>query len=274
MKLAFEISGRHYQMETNEPIDISIPINFNGEQPNAYGAPLASAKTFEAGTFVADTRRGGSCNVEEYRIIPHCNGTHTECVGHIALERISIQSILKNSFIASALITIFPIKANDTNEICHPTAQENDLLLTKRELEKALATFGTNFIEGLIIRTLPNDLSKTTRQYGDPPPPYFTIEAMHFINELGVQHLLVDIPSIDRTSDEGKMTAHHLFWNVREESHDVDSHDHSLKTITEMIFVPDEVEDGRYLLNLQIPNFIADAAPSRPVIFKLLSPNL
>ncbi len=258
-------------METDEPIDISIPLNFNGEQSNAYGAPLASAKTFEDGSFIADTRRGGSCNVEEYRIIPHCNGTHTECVGHIALERISIHSVLKNTFIPSTLITVSPISATNTNENCRPIAKATDLLLTKRELEIALKNSETNFLEGLVIRTLPNDLSKTTRQYGEVPPPYFTIDAIHFINELGVQHLLVDIPSIDRTADEGKMTAHHIFWNVREESHDVDSHHHSLKTITEMTFVPDEVGDGRYLLNLQIPNFVADSAPSRPVIFQPLS---
>ena len=272
MRLAFEISGQHYQIETDEPIDISIPINFNGEQPSAYGAPVASAKTFEAGSFVADTRRGGSCNVEEYRLIPHCNGTHTECVGHIALERISIQSILKASFIASTLITVSPIKANDTDETCRPIARENDLLLTKAELERVLRNTKSRSLEGLIVRTLPNESSKKRFKYSDPPPPYFTLEAMQFINAFGVQHLFVDIPSIDRTADEGKMTAHHLFWNVPAESHEVDPEACSLKTITEMIFVPDEISDGHYLLNLQIPSFVADAAPSRALILPLLTP--
>ena len=41
------------------------------------------------------------------------------------------------------------------------------------------------------------------------------------------------------------------------------------KTITEMIFVDNHIEDGSYLLNLQIPAFVSDAAPSRPIIFKL-----
>jgi kynurenine formamidase len=205
--------------------------------------------------------------VEEYQLIPHCNGTHTECVGHIALERISIHSVLKNSFIPSTLITVSPVKPNETGEICRPPAQTADLLITKAKLENALRDVQRNFLEGLIIRTLPNDSSKKHRQYGDPPPPYFTIQAIEFINELGVQHLLVDVPSVDRTADEGKMTGHHIFWNAPEESHEVDPRDHSLKTITEMIFAPDEIEDGRYLLNLQIPNFMADAAPSRPLIF-------
>ncbi len=267
MKLAIQISNQLYQVDTEQPIDLSIPLYFNGEQPNAYSAPPAAAKTFETGSFIADTRRGGSCNVEEYRLIPHCNGTHTECVGHIALERISIHSVLKNTFIPSTLITVSPIDATDTNEACRPNAKAGDLLLTKAALERILRNANSGFLEGLIIRTLPNESSKKHRKYGEPPPPYFTIAAMQFINGLDVQHLLVDVPSVDRTADEGRMTGHHVFWNVPVGSHRVAPDNHSLKTITEMIFVPNEVEDGSYLLNLQIPGFVADAAPSRPLIF-------
>ena len=36
-----------------------------------------------------------------------------------------------------------------------------------------------------------------------------------------------------------------------------------------MIFVPNEVKDGRYLLNLQVPAFVSDAAPSRPILYKI-----
>ena len=38
------------------------------------------------------------------------------------------------------------------------------------------------------------------------------------------------------------------------------------KTITEMLFVPDEVPDGIALLNLQVPALSGDAAPSRPML--------
>jgi hypothetical protein len=36
-----------------------------------------------------------------------------------------------------------------------------------------------------------------------------------------------------------------------------------------MIYVPDEISDGEYLLNLQIAPFVSDASPSRPVLFKI-----
>ncbi len=44
---------------------------------------------------------------------------------------------------------------------------------------------------------------------------------------------------------------------------------YSSSTITELIYVPDHVPDGEYLLNLQIAPFNADASPSRPIIFPI-----
>ena len=100
-------------------------------------------------------------------------------------------------------------------------------------------------------------------------PPYFSLEAMAYLVGLGVEHILVDVPSVDRTFDEGKLNAHHIFWNIKAGAHEASSKAHLNKTITEMIFVPEEITDGSYLLNLQIAPFVADAAPSRPLIFPL-----
>ena len=41
------------------------------------------------------------------------------------------------------------------------------------------------------------------------------------------------------------------------------------KTITEMIYVPNEISDGLYVLNLQIAPFENDASPSKPVLYKV-----
>jgi hypothetical protein len=40
-------------------------------------------------------------------------------------------------------------------------------------------------------------------------------------------------------------------------------------TITEMIYVPDEVLDGSYVLNLQIASFENDASPSKPILYQI-----
>lgn len=271
MIINFEIENKNYFCNVSKPLDISIPMIFNGEQPNTYDVIGASAKAVETAEFIGDTLKGGSCNFEEYKLIPHCNGTHTECVGHISFERISIHDTLKDSFIPSTLISVTPDKAFDTNDNYIPEKNKTDLLITKKILEEKLNDADKNFLDGLIIRTLPNDESKKSRQYMKQQPSFFSIEAMEYIVSLDVKHLLIDIPSVDRTFDEGKLTAHHIFWDVPFESHEVDNDKHSMKTITEMIYASNEVEDGRYLMNIQIPNFVADAAPSRVLVYKVES---
>ena len=100
-------------------------------------------------------------------------------------------------------------------------------------------------------------------------PPLLSVEAMELVNQIGVRHLLVDVPSVDRMYDDGLLTNHHLFWNVKEKTHELSTATEQDKTITEMIFVEDEIADGLYGLNIQVPAFCSDAAPSRPMIMPL-----
>src|SRR6059058_4180122 len=89
-------------------IDISIPLHFGGPQPNAYDVDSASSRACEYGELVGDIRRGGSCNFEQVTLIPHCNGTHTECVGHITHERISVRECLRDVFIPARVVSVEP----------------------------------------------------------------------------------------------------------------------------------------------------------------------
>lgn len=270
MILQFVINSAHFKFDSDNPIPISIPLDFHGAQPNAFGVLKASAGAVKAGRLIGDTREGGSCNFEEFTFIPHCNGTHTECVGHISLERFSIHETLRDSFIPATLITVEPENAMASNENYEPDKQEGDLFISKKALTEKLYNSKHNFLQGLIIRTLPNDDTKKTRDYVKSPPPFFSLEAMEYISSLNVGHLLVDIPSLDRTNDEGLLSAHRIYWAVLPKKHDIVKAGHSLKTVTEMVYVPDEIEDGNYILNLQIADFVADASPSRPIIFKVL----
>ena len=96
--------------------------------------------------------------------------------------------------------------------------------------------------------------------------PFFTVEAMEYIVSLGVKHLLVDIPSVDRLFDDGILSAHNIFWETDNKKLNLIA---SKKTITEMIFVPNKIIDGKYLLNLQFAPFVSDASPSRPVLYQI-----
>jgi kynurenine formamidase len=254
------------EFDDQKPIDLSIPLIFNGSQPNAYGVDMATSTPCKSGELVGDTRLGGSCNFEQYTFIPHCNGTHTECVGHITNARISVRDCLQDLLIRALLITISPQSASHTTEECSVGSEDSDVVITRLDLEKAM--FGRN-ASGLIVRTSPNDESKLNRSYVDTIPPYFTYEAIGFIAERGVKHLLVDVPSIDRIYDGGKLANHRRFWNVEPASFEINAETRINSTITELIYIPNEAEDGEYVLNLQIAPFAADASPSRPVIFKV-----
>lgn len=269
MIFCVQINNHNYKINGSEPIEIAIPLLFNGAQPNAYGVEKATSKPCEAGELSGDTRRGGSCNFVQHTFIPHCNGTHTECVGHLTDERISIHDCLKDSFIGATLITIEPVNALESSETYAIGLSREDRLITKAALKKALKNADENFLQGLIIRTLPNDVSKKQRNYMENLPPFFSTEAIKFIAEKRIKHLLVDMPSIDRTFDEGKLSNHRIFWNVEPESRRINEASRVNNTITEMIFAADSIADGSYLLNLQIAPFAADAAPSRPVLFEM-----
>lgn len=264
--LQITLQNTTYQIATKGH-DISIPLYFNGLQPNSYGVPQAKSHAFEGGGFVGDVRRGGSCNFEVYELIPHCNGTHTECVGHIAAERVSVHERLQDTFIPATLISILPQKAVTTSDSYRPNFNESDYIIDRKSLENALKEANQHFFDALIIRTLANDDSKKSRDYTQHDAPFFSIEAMQFIREIGVKHLLIDTPSVDRMHDEGKLSAHHIFFAIPfGENQEISPVDY---TITEFIYVENSILDGKYLLNLQIAPFMSDASPSRPKIFEV-----
>lgn len=270
MIFSIQINNRTYKIDAANPINIAIPLNFSGVQPNAYGVERAGSTPCEAGELVGDTRRGGSCNFEQIKFIPHCNGTHTECVGHITNERISIHEHLTEAFIPATLISVESENAAQSNESYAVEFDKSDRLITKRAIEKSLENSDANFRRGLIVRTLPNDAGKLSRTYLDEIPPFFSLEAMQYLRDLQVKHLLADLPSIDRIFDKGKLANHRFFWNVEPGGFETNAHSLINNTITELIYVPNEIADGEYLLNLQIAPFAADASPSRPQIFKLI----
>lgn len=263
MKAYLEIKGKNLKVDFSKGKDISISLLFNGPQPNTYNVQKASSKPYRDGQFVGDTRSGGPCNFETYSITPHCNGTHTECIGHITNERIDLISSLKEEMIPSTVVSITP---QNSEEKYIPNLNGEDLVITKKALELKLKKADSFFLRGLVIRTLPNSQLKKSRDYMRFPPPFLSVEAMEYIVGLGTQHLLVDTPSVDRLFDEGHLSSHNVFWETKNKKFNPSTQH---KTITEMIFVPKNVEDGRYLLNLQLPAFVSDAAPSRPILYKI-----
>jgi arylformamidase len=245
MLVNFSFNGRSYQSDLRKPIDISIPLRSGEENVNAFYISPPVMEPFRAGSFVGDITQGGSCNVYDIRFNPHGNGTHTETVGHISADKYPIYKQLKEFFFVARLITV------------QPEALGNDLVI----LPKHISDLARNeWPEALIIRSLPNSAEKLNYQYSGTNPVYLSVESARLLFDNNVKHILIDLPSIDREEDGGKLAAHKAFWNFEKDIRDE-------STITELIYVPDEVPDGWYLLNLQTASFDNDASPSKPVIF-------
>ncbi|MCI4666802.1 MAG: cyclase family protein [Bacteroidia bacterium] len=272
MKITISIDNQSYSL--GAPQDIGISLNFNGAQPNTYGVPKAKAQAFEGQGFVGDVSRGGSCNFEVYEFVPHCNGTHTECVGHLTEEKVFVHEVLHKSLLTASLITVaLSTDSSNGQDSYQPPLEDGDFFVGLGPLAKALEGADKNFLEALIIRTLPNAGDKKSRNYMLDTCPFFSNEAMKFIVSLGVKHLLVDFPSVDRLFDDGKLSNHRIYWGIVEGEKNIPEKVWAEKTITEMVFVENNILDGNYLLELQIAPFMADASPSRPRLFPLKPEN-
>jgi arylformamidase len=262
VKLTVQHRGQRYSADATQAISLAIALDFDGRQPAFYGVAPASARALEAGPFIGDTTRGGSCNVERLELIPHCHGTHTESVSHlVAGHRRPPQP---PPWLLARIISITPGALAESDENYPRPGLSGEAVISR----KALSAFDID-TPALIIRTLPNNPGKCERSYeGDNPHPYFTLEAIEWLVERGIEHLLVDTPSIDRGKDDGTLPAHRRFWSLNDARQPTDQHALN-RTITEFIYVPDEVPDGLFLLNLQLPDWRTDAVPSRPVVFPL-----
>ena len=255
MKATLTSNNQTFEVDFLKPIDISITLTNTDENPIAWYIEKPEIEPVRFGEWIGKVSEGSSStNFNNIFFNPHGHGTHTECLGHITKEFYSINDTLKTFFFTAALISVTP------------EVQGEDLVITKNQVEKALEGKSP---EAIVIRTLPNLKEKLSKKYSNTNPPYLDENAAKFLRESGVKHLLIDLPSVDKEKDEGKLLAHKAFWNVKEVN--VLNEDARLDaTITELIYVNDTILDGSYLLNLQIASFKNDASPSKPVLYKIL----
>ena len=269
LQITATVGESRYRVNLDQPRDISIPLRFDGAHLSVFGAPQPRREPYATESFVGDVRQGGSCNCDIYSFAAHTSGTHTECVGHISSVPIAIHEVLQDSLIPVTLITIALQTALETNDTYEPALRPHDRLITRAALEQSLHGCNPAFLEGVVIRTTPNGPVKFAQDYDKVRPGFFSIEGIRYLTELGVNHLLTDIPSIDRLDDEGKLTNHHIFWEVPLGHHPAVGKNYSVRTVTELIYVADNIVDGVYVLNLQIAPFMADASPCRPILYEL-----
>lgn len=247
MKTTIEYRKQTFKIDLSQPIDISMPLRGSKENVTAWYVNPPEFKPVMENGFVGDVNLGGAVNFRNIFFNPHGHGTHTECVGHISKEPYTINQCLKQFFCYAKLVTINPYNVN------------GDSVITLEQIKKV---WNNNEADAIIIRTLPNSDQKLTKQYSNTNPTYIHHEAMQYLVDNGVEHFLIDMPSVDRENDEGKLLAHHVFWNYPENPQ-------IKRTITEMIYVENSIVDDYYILQFQIASFENDASPSKPTLYKI-----
>jgi hypothetical protein len=275
MELLSKINGVTYQVILDRVESIAIELDFEGKQPQHFGVSPASAKPYLAGSFVGDTRQGGSCNCDEITLVPHCVGTHTESIGHVTDDHRALIDCVKTFITPATLISVVAESGEDCNENYQPLIENADSIISLKALQQKLGSLEDNknneFIKTLIVRTLPNLSEKQFNQYGDDcRPPFFSNDAMDFISQLPIEHLIVDVPSIDKMYDDGMLSNHRIFWALPPLGKAVDANSQTQRTVTELAFIDNSIKDGLYLMNLQFPAWRTDAVPSKPTLYPLI----
>lgn len=247
MIASIKYGSKAIKVDLSKPLDISIPVKPGGRGISAWYLDPASISPHSEENFTGSVKKGAPVNFNTIHFNPHAHVTHTECVGHITEEFYSVNKNLHTYFFMAELITVAPEK------------QGGDFVISKKQLHYAL---GKKKRDALVIRTLPNTDDKLNREYSHTNPPYLLEEAIIYLREKGIEHLLIDLPSVDKEKDDGRLLAHRAFWNLEGDIR-------FNATITEFIFVENAIEDGTFLLNLQVAPFENDASPSRPVLYQI-----
>jgi kynurenine formamidase len=247
MKAQIKWQDKLFETNLANPMSIAIPVQDGPQNPNCYFADPVKFEVIKGDGFVGSIKLGGTVNHQKITISPHGNGTHTECYGHITDSYAFIATQLQGHFHIAQLISVKPSEKN------------KDLVIDHTGFDKSLLKPGIN---ALIIRTLPNTLNKLQHNYSGSNPAYFTKEAMQSIVDHGIEHLVTDLPSVDKEQDEGKLAAHKTFWQL-------DDQIRKNATITELAYIANNIVDGLYLLDLQILPLHMDASPSNPILYSL-----
>ena len=261
-----EHNGKEYVIDTTKFKDLSIPYDFNGPQPNFFNVEPGRVKPYESGSSSYSISDGAGCNVPEISMNIHCTGTHTECVGHLLEKESSVSECIQELYLPTILITVTPMLFSQCQDDYHVAISDDEKVISKNIVERSYAKYESNKPLSMIIRTLPNPMEKQFYSFSQILPPFFTNDALKFLSNK-VEHLVVDLPSIDRMEDDGLLGNHRIFWSDNGNLNG-SINSNSKKTITELAYIPNDVEDGFYFMNIQLPHFKIDAAPSRPIILQ------
>jgi hypothetical protein len=252
------------QVETDlgAPIDLSRPVSFAGSAHAGtvvaapFGAPAPCASALRVGHFVGDVAQGGSCNCSVISLTPHASGTHTECVSHLTREALDAWTVVPRGLVPALLLRVSPRSAT----------------VTADEVAAAWAVAAPRSApypaRAALIGCLDDARYRSAFEAGRwDALPFLAPDAVQWLIGQGIEHLLVDLPSLDPVADGGALAAHRDFFGLARGEASIAAARRAQCTVTELARFPSEAVPGAYLLSLQVPAIAGDAVPSRPLLY-------
>ncbi len=230
-----------FEVDLSQPILCSTTFGDADREPSAWYVDPVKIEPVQMGDWVGSVAEGSSVNFFNVLLNPHGNGTHTECYGHIDKGQQKLNDCLKETH-GWIHFQRLPIRQVGEDKIL----LLEDLMIP----EEGFPEFVGLEAEGL---PFPGHFSNTN-------PPYMEAALCEKLAQLGVKHLLTNLPSVDREEDGGALAAHRAFWSYPEDIRED-------ATITEFTYFPPELSEGIYFINLQVAPIHNDAVPSRPLLF-------
>ena len=250
MALRIELDhAKHIWRTTGNGFDLSVPVNPQSGLPRAWYRGPATAEPVRSDGWVGSVAEGGSVNFRDITFNPHAHGTHTETREHVRDEFQPIDALARSGnlpFLVPALL----IDAL-------PESSGNDWIVPLTALEPHDEWMRTHRPAAVILRCTNGDVQ---RDWSQTNPPYLEAGFAEELVTRGIQHLLLDLPSVDREVDGGELRAPHAFFGPVSSSREG-------ATISELLCVPEGLGAGPGLLAMQVAPFVHDAAPSRPLWF-------
>ncbi|MCP4499207.1 MAG: cyclase family protein [Deltaproteobacteria bacterium] len=262
--------GMSFRADFSDAYSLSRTLSFNDDVDGAFGLPAATAKAVELGEFVGDTQRGGSVNCMTLVLHPHGDGTHIESAAHVEAEAPLLDAIHTPQLCLAAVLLLSATRFSDTDETYIEYANDDDWVLTRAALDAAWRELQER--DGPL-----NPQAIILGRLDDGDNAYLTNEAMQFLRERSLTHLLVEEKSIDRLDDGGLLANHRVWFDLAPRGEKQADLSQNRKTLSEMIRSPlsfvermNPVQRGRFcLLSLPIPPWRTDAAPIVPSLFSL-----
>ncbi|MDH5404684.1 MAG: cyclase family protein [Candidatus Heimdallarchaeota archaeon] len=240
IRLKVQIGEETYTL--GSPISASREVQFN-PTPKSSGAfylPPFQISTFEVkNIFVGDILRGGSCNVTIHNYSPH-NLTHLETSLHIVDNGIPVSAI-PNKHLNGILYLIDLTKTYDQDDEC---IKWDDISEQITNLHPSVTFIALKTYSSTLDQF--HDFSGEDPLFLDP----FAAKMIHDLKNNKINGLILDLPSIDKETDGGKLLAHRNFLGLPREG--IKSTVEEFRFIVELAYF-ENLQQGYYYLNITPP---------------------